>query len=242
MNILVLGASSLIGAALAREFSPGNGLFLGGRSKQKLSTIKSDCEDAGANQVSTIEFDLSDNIEPLFRFLQNVRLDLIIDAASASSEKRDSDIWSENMEKLCWADLMSRFKLFDRIKSENDYLPEVIFISTILTKVKSPGRVVYTSLKGLYEMYLKSLRIRQPEFRLMIVYLGTVVDPKSSSDKPKRIATSISAAFKRGNHTFTYGLIGRLYVLLFSINPLVFHAVTLLQRRIRIALMRRVQR
>ena len=140
----------------------------------------------------------------------------------------------ENMEEIIYADLISRIKIFDWMETQRNSFPDVIFISTILTKVRSPGRAVYTSLKAVYEIYLNSLRIRQPVFRLLVVYIGTLVNTKSdSSAKPLKIASHVAAAFKRGDNTINYGLSGRLYVLLYYIQPLLFVVIIFLQRNIR---------
>lgn len=49
-SILITGASSGIGAALAREYAqPGCTLFLGGRNQARLATIVADCQARGAN-------------------------------------------------------------------------------------------------------------------------------------------------------------------------------------------------
>ncbi|MFT5180268.1 MAG: short-subunit dehydrogenase [Alphaproteobacteria bacterium] len=49
-SILITGASSGIGAALAREYAqPGCTLFLGGRNQARLATIVADCQARGAS-------------------------------------------------------------------------------------------------------------------------------------------------------------------------------------------------
>ena len=53
-SILITGASSGIGAALAREYAgPGQTLFLGGRNEERLNAVVADCRARGAIAVPT---------------------------------------------------------------------------------------------------------------------------------------------------------------------------------------------
>lgn len=59
-NVLITGASSGIGAALARAYAaPGMHLWLWGRDEERLAQIAEDCRDRGAS-VSGIVWDLCD--------------------------------------------------------------------------------------------------------------------------------------------------------------------------------------
>ncbi|MCZ6511267.1 MAG: SDR family NAD(P)-dependent oxidoreductase, partial [Alphaproteobacteria bacterium] len=56
-SILITGASSGIGAALAREYAgPGRSLFLGGRNEARLTAVADDCRTRGATtEVAAID-------------------------------------------------------------------------------------------------------------------------------------------------------------------------------------------
>jgi short-subunit dehydrogenase len=60
-RILITGASSGLGAALARHYAaPGRTLILWGRDRQRLDSVATDCREAGA-QVAVRSLDLSDS-------------------------------------------------------------------------------------------------------------------------------------------------------------------------------------
>ena len=239
MHILVLGATSQIGSALEQEFSAGNSLLLVGRNGSRLQAVGRLCEEAGAAQVRLVELDLSLGVEPLLQAGQGISIGLLIDAASASSAKRDAEIEPTEIGGLVAADFVSRTEIFGQLLSQQAAPPAVIYISTVLTLVKSPGRVVYASLKSLYETYLQKLKARRPDFRLLVVYVGTVVDPKNVSEKPRRLAAAVAKAFAAKKETMFYGLSGRVFIGLFYFQPLVFSLVALMQRKVRAWLARR---
>lgn len=233
MKILILGASSNIGSALAHIFAPKNELILVGRSLERLAIAAALCEEAGAAQVRSIDVDLGTGIERLLQVIAGQQIELVIDVASASSNKRDSAIGIEEMGPLIAADFTSRIKLFEYLSRTQDSQPAVIFISTVLTLVKSPGRVVYTALKGLAETYLRKLCESRPESHLLIVYVGTVIDPKGDTGKPTKLAAAVAEAFRRKRTRLLYGLSGRFLLGLFYLQPVVFDLFTKVQRKIR---------
>jgi len=62
-SILITGASSGIGAALARAYAaPGTRLVLGGRDPKRLEAVAADCRDRGANVETTLN-DVTDKDE-----------------------------------------------------------------------------------------------------------------------------------------------------------------------------------
>ncbi|MCX7144221.1 MAG: SDR family NAD(P)-dependent oxidoreductase [Proteobacteria bacterium] len=233
MNILILGASSFVGTALAQAYSPRNDLILVGRNFAKLVTAKNACSDAGVASIILIEEDYSLGTDLTLKAIEEKRIDLIIDAASASSSKKDSEIERTQMSDLVSADFLSRMRILDYILRTQNTIPAVIFISTVLTLVKSPGRTVYTALKGLYEIYLHRLKCDRSDFRLLIVHVGTVIDTKIASDKPAQLASAVIKAFDNRKERLLFGLSGRLILALFYVQPGIFYLVTLMQRKIR---------
>ena len=233
MLILVLGASSYVGAALAEAFSLNNSLILAGRRVDRLRVVANQCRESGAAHVAYIEQDFSLGIGAVLQAVEGRQIDLIIDAASASSRCRDAEIESNDIPRYVSADFSSRTQMMDHILQNQDIAPAMIFISTVLTLVKSPDRVIYTALKTLYASYLTKLRNDRPEFNLLIVYVGTVIGTRNETRKPKKLASAVFKAYKSKNRKLFFGLSGIFYLALFYFQPVLFHGGTIVQRKIR---------
>jgi short-subunit dehydrogenase len=233
MQILILGASSVIGAALAEEFASGNSLVLVGRDEKRLAAAGSRCEGAGAAGVRCVAADFTQGIGPVLRAIEGVKIDLVIDAASAASGKRDSEVDAGDFKGLVAADVTSRIELFEHVLGREGPSPAVIFVSSALTLVKSPGRSVYSSLKGLYGSYLGRLRDSRPDLHLLVVNICTVIDPKKGSKKAQSLAIATVGAIRARRRVLFFGMGGAAYLGMYFLQPLAFHAVTLAQRRLR---------
>lgn len=233
MKILILGASSQVGIALARAFAPGHELLLTGRQASRLEEAVQACKSAGAASVTAVTLDLSSDLLALRPFLQTGAVDLILDAASASSALRDSEISADAFSGLVVADVLSRPRLLDLILSMQKQAPAVILISSVLARIRSEDRVVYSSLKQLQEAHLKTLQRSLPSMRLMVVYVGMVIDTQRPTDKPVRLASAVLRGFQEGRSVLAHGTMGHLYYLLFHLQPVIFGWVTRLQRAVR---------
>ena len=233
MLILVLGASSNVGTALAEAFSFNNSLILVGRHVERLLVATNRCKESGANHVSHVEQDLSLGIGAVLQAIEGKQIHLVIDAASASSRYRDVEIESNDIPRYVFADFLSHTEIMDHILQNQDIAPAVIFISTVLTLVKSPGRTIYTALKVLYAAYLTKIKNIRPDFNLLIVYVGTVIDTRKETRKPKKLASGVFKAFNSKKGKVFFGLSGIVYLVLFYSQPLLFYGVTVAQRKIR---------
>ena len=233
MNILVLGASSNVGAALAEAFCLGNNLILVGRSVDKLTAIADKCKFSGASQVAYVQQDLSRGVSVVLQAIESKQIDLVIDAASASSKFRDNETEVKDFPQYVTADFLSRTKILDCILSNQNRAPAMVFISTVLTLVKSPGRRFYTALKTLNETYLTKIRDSRPDFYLLIVYLGTVIDTKHKTSKPGKLAAAVFHAYGKKNEKLFFGLSGMVLLVAFFLQPMLYYGVTIAQRKIR---------
>src|SRR5208283_4549825 len=233
MRILILGASSAVGTALAAEFAPGSSLLLAGRSSERLAAAERRCREAGALEVVRVSADLAAGTGPLVRAIGESQIDLVIDAASAASGSRDEEIGAGELPRYVAAYLTSKIALLDHLLGRQAAAPAVIFISSVLTRVRSPGRVVYTSLKGLHEAYLRKLRDKRPDLRLLVVHVGAVIDTTRPSRKADGLARAVGKSFRAGRGELMFGLGGRFLLGLFYVQPVLFLLATLLQRRLR---------
>ncbi len=233
MHILVLGASSYVGAALAEAFAFNNTLILVGRNIDRLLAATRRCKNSGASQVAYIEQDFCQGVSAVLQAIEGKRIDLVIDAASASSRYRDTDIKPNDIPRYVSADFFSRTEIMDHVLRNQDSAPAMIFISTVLTLVKSPGRRIYTALKTLNETYLTKIKNSRPDFYLLIVYVGTIIDTRHETHKPKKLASAVSQAFGNKNEKLFFGLSGIFLLILFYFQPMLYYGVTIAQRRIR---------
>src|ERR1035438_8885301 len=226
MRILVLGASSYVGAALAEGFSSNNDLILVGRDVDRLVMAANRCKNSGASQAAYIEQDFAQSLDAVLQAIEGKRIDLIVDAASASSRYRDAEIAPQDIPRYVSADFLSRIEIMDHILRNQDAAPAMIFVSTVLTMVKSPGRNIYTALKTLHETYLTKLRDSRSDFNLLLVYVATVIDARNETSKPRRLASAVVKAFNSGKEKLFFGRSGILLLVLFYAQPVLFYGGT----------------
>jgi NADP-dependent 3-hydroxy acid dehydrogenase YdfG len=233
VNILLLGASSVIGQALAATFSPNNAILLVGRNIDKLILAKEKCEKAGALEVELIEQDFFVGISNVVHAIDGWRIDLLIDVASASSQYRDIQIGPNDISQLLKADFSTRTEILNSLLQRQTEVPAVILISTVLALIDSPDRKIYSCLKSLYGIYLFKIERSIPKFRLLIVYVGTVIDPGRESSKANQLALAVHRAFRSNKRKLFFGISGRVLFALFHLQPILFRLVVIVQRKIR---------
>jgi NAD(P)-dependent dehydrogenase (short-subunit alcohol dehydrogenase family) len=233
VNILILGASSYIGQALARAFSLGNCIYLHGRNENRLKVVASDCCECGAVEVELHAGDFVTAPGGVFGAFRGRNIDLIIDAASSSSQVRDSAIAAADVARCIQADFTAHVAILSDCVLYRGMVPDVIFISTVLTLVQSPDRVLYSSLKRIYEVFLKRLCSEKVGMKLLIVHVGSVIPTDQVSLKARHLGERVFRAYGDDRKRVVIGLSGFLYVLLFNIQPLIFCGVTVIQRGLR---------
>lgn len=233
MHILVLGASSYVGAALAEVFSHNNRLILVGRNVDKLRIAANKCNISGASKVTYIAQDFFLGVGAVLQAIEGKQIDLVIDAAFASSKFRDAEIQPKDIPRYVFADFLSHTEIMDYVMRKQDSAPAMIFISTVLTLLKSPGRRIYTALKTLNETYLTKITNSRTDFYLLTVYVGTVIVTRHETHKPKELASAVFKAFGNKKEKLFFGVSGILLLALFYFQPMLYYAVNVAQRRIR---------
>lgn len=223
MNILVLGASSEIGASIAKKFAQDNHLFLIGRNTSSLQAVSEQALLAKAITATNIVCDLSKGCEPILEQINTNKIDIIINAASATSRLRDSEISSTKSRAYIMTDLISFIELTNYIitaKKENSSKLRIIFISSVLAYIDSPDRTIYASLKKLQQSFLNRIVNENPSLvQLMTVIVGCVIPLDGNSPKPEKIATKTLAAFNLKKRSLSYGITGRILLLAHNIHP-----------------------
>lgn len=234
MRILITGASSRVGESLASAFSPGNELLLLGRNRQRLQAVGSVCVERGAVSFHVDEVDIATITEEAWK-ARIEGVELIIHAAFFASRVRDHLIEPEAMNRSIAANITSPFGLFRAVAGASDSgnPRSVILISSFLTGLRSPDRLIYGSLKLLQEEYVGKLAKAHPRFHALVVRICTTIPVSQDSPKSRKLAQCVLAAHNSRKERVTFGLAGRLFVFLFHLQPMIYYTLTSFQRWLR---------
>jgi short-subunit dehydrogenase len=236
MNILIIGASSELGRAFVREFAPHNTLALTGRDAARLAMIKREAEHAGAKEARVIEHDLTRGHGLLVEALQGQKIDMLINAASATSAFRDSRIDPEQIEAHTRADLLTPVELILALLHAQPaaYSPDaplhVIFISSVLALIHSPDRAIYAAYKQLQAAFLQRVTdLHHGQVRLTVVTVGTRVPRHEYTRHHRRIAQKAARRHLTHDAIF-YGFQGRVLLWLYRLCPWMISGMIALSR------------
>tara|TARA_Y100000590_G_scaffold346139_1_gene396250 strand:- start:12482 stop:13168 length:687 start_codon:yes stop_codon:yes gene_type:complete len=226
MNILILGSTSGVGQSVTYRMAKDNNLFLIGRSRITLEKIGQKAFDCGALNVEIIEFNLSKNISSLISKINKVKIDLFINMASSTSSLKDEEINQSIFLSSIISDLINPIKLVEWLVQKNNKV-KIIFISSILSRVHTPNRIIYSSLKVLQEKLLNKIKCK-----ILIIIIGTQLEKRFESNKSIALANKIFEANQKNKNLLFFGLYGRALWLLYNINPVFTNLLIRLKRKI----------
>ncbi|MEO8370356.1 MAG: SDR family NAD(P)-dependent oxidoreductase [Candidatus Solibacter sp.] len=230
----MLGASSAIGSQLALEFSFGNALVLVGRNVERLERSGRACSQKGATSVTLLTADLESGYPEIVQAAKLGNVDLVINAASATSRLRDNALDIDSLGAYVAADLVAPVRLIQDLSKERGPAPlAVIFVSSLLALVRSPNRSVYGGLKSAHELFLKRILESQPARKLLIVRVAVPLPTETVTDRTVNLARAARTAFDRNQSVLFYGLSGRMLSWLYFAQPLAFNMVMELLRKFR---------
>ena len=237
MTILILGASSELGRAFAREFAPHNSLLLAGRDGARLAMVKREVEQAGVSKVRCIEHDLACGHQALFEALQGQRIDLLINLASATSNVGDSAIEPEQIEAYTRTDLLTPVEFVLALLQaqpavySKDAPLHVIFISSVLTRLHSPDRAIYAAYKRLQTAFLQRITdLHHERLRFTVVTIGMRLPRHELTRHHTNIARKAARRYLTRNAVF-YGWQGRGLLWLNRLCPWLIPGIIALSRR-----------
>lgn len=231
MNVLVLGATSVIGSEIAAAFASGNHLLLVGRDAARLADAERRCTSAGAVRIDRLPYSLSAGCDELAGALAAYRVDIMVNAASATSRLRDGDVDTTQLASYMNVDVVAPLDLAGRLAARHPLA--VVFVSSVLAVARSPNRTIYGNLKAIHERALLTLAEREPRIRPHIFRIATIIDPDRRGRRAREAGQAVRRAFDAGKRIGTYGLAGRLMTALYLAQPAAYAAIIKLSRVVR---------
>jgi NAD(P)-dependent dehydrogenase (short-subunit alcohol dehydrogenase family) len=226
MNVLVLGATSHIGSALAESFAAGNCLILTGRNKEELNRVAYRCRAKGAEDVRGIACDLSSGFDSVLSAIAAESIDLVVNVCSATSRLHDREIDMGLLPQYVSVDLLTPVELIRqiRVRAVQRSLA-IICVSTILAVLKSPDRIIYGCLKALQERSLQILACSFADTRLMVVRVAQAITVDRRTRTADALAAHTKKAFSTGEAEITFGAWGKAMRIVFYIQPVLFNGL-----------------
>lgn len=234
MNVLVLGATSNIGQALAVKFCPQNSIIIVGRDSKRLDDLQVKCLSNAALDVIPINIDLQIDSKVLLDRLNDFKIDLVINALSATSRLRDFQMHlnSTTLNDYWNVDVLIPIQIIEVCKEKSENL-SVIFISSVLSLIEVPDRKIYKTFKNIYEVYLNS--IGNGSVKHLIVHIGKVFDYDldSTSEKLITFARFVEESYENNKASIIYGIEGKILNCSYKISPFLLKILHKLQRKLR---------
>ncbi|MCT8340430.1 SDR family oxidoreductase [Flavobacteriaceae bacterium TK19130] len=169
-NIVLIGGSYGIGAAIAKNLAENNNVFIASRSKEE---IPEDCKhlkfDAMEDDIS--ELDLPDTIHGLVYCPGSINL--------KPFKMMTPETFQEDMQLNFMGLVKSVHGLLPNLK--NAETPSLVFFSTVAVKVGMPFHTSVAAAKGAIEGFAKSLAAEYaPNFRVNVIAPSLTDSPLAS--------------------------------------------------------------
>ena len=231
-SILITGASSGIGAALARRYArPGTHLALGGRDADRLAAVAAQCRHSGA-AVREQSVDVTDRAAMaawIGRVDREASLDLVIANAGTAGQhlphgpERTRTIFAVNLDGVLNTIEPAQTAMLARGRGH------LALMSSLASFYGSPHSPAYCSSKAAVRLLGESLRPRLAQSGIVVSVIcpGYVETPMTAGIRPRmplttsaeRAATIIARALARGRARIAFPLTTYCVVRLLAILP-----------------------
>lgn len=186
-NILITGASSGIGAALAAEFaSRGANLFLAARNASRLEEVRARCAALGAKAgVYSVDMESKESMDAFVSVVEEcgIQFDVIVLNAGISQRALtlDTDIEVDRkvMETNFFGPVYLTKKLAPQIRSGRSL--KIAVTTSISGLFGFPLRSAYCASKHALFGFFESLEIENPNVRVTFLIPGRINTPISRS-------------------------------------------------------------
>lgn len=214
-NILLLGAYSDIGQALAREYAQNDyAVWLAGRNDQKLDELKSDLEIRYQNEIRTFHFDAKATDEH-DKFVQELPelpdVTICIFGLLGDQEEAQKD-WSKANDILM-TNYVGAVSILNVLANRYEEAGEgtIVGISSVAGERGRQSNYLYGSAKGGFTLYLQGLRNRlfKKGVHVLTVKPGFVATrmtehlklPGPLTANPDQVAHKVFKAVKKRKNT-----------------------------------------
>ncbi|MDR1763712.1 MAG: SDR family oxidoreductase, partial [Dysgonamonadaceae bacterium] len=179
-RILLTGATSGIGQAIARCLAADYPLVLHGRYEEKLSALKKTL--ASANPVETWTCDLADTAglkSSLKEFLaaKAIKISGFVHCAGMLKIMAFKNFREDFIREIFNVNLFSAVEILQTLLSKTNisYLNRVVFISSLSSRRGDRGNTMYAASKGALDSLVRSLAIElAPDITVNSVLPGTI--------------------------------------------------------------------
>ena len=212
-HILITGASSGLGAALARLYAaPGMHLTLWGRNNERLQAVAAVCRSKGAD-VETVTLDLhdvhaieghidrSDDKRPIDIAIFNAGLGGITPQGRVVEHARRAfEVATTNFTAAAMAARTIAERMVKRKRGQ------IVLISSVAESIPLPMSPTYAGSKAGLKMFAESLRIRVKPHGVSVTlaspgFIDTPMSQQVTADKPFMITPEKAASILHRNIT-----------------------------------------
>jgi short-subunit dehydrogenase len=231
-SILITGASSGIGAALARRYArPGNHLALGGRDPGRLAATAAACREAGAC-VTVHSVDVTDRgamADWISGIDDEAPLDLVIANAGTAGRhlpdgpERTRAIFAVNLEGMLYTIKPAAAAMARRGSGH------LALMSSLASFYGAPGSAAYCASKGAVRLLGEALRQRLARNGIVVSVIcpGFVRTPMNAGVRPRlpltmsaeRAAAIIERGLARGKARIAFPFVAYVAVRLLAALP-----------------------
>ena len=179
---LIFGASDGLGSKVAIQLASEEAdLYLIGKNKIKLETIKNKCIDRGASSVNIMSIDLKqgssiDFDKGFFKDINLSALDLFFYSAATNYNGKIIDIPIKKIKELFEINFFSAVLFVRKLLNElnENSKCHMVFISSGSGQIGTFGQGIYSSSKAALDRFCESLmfELEKTEIKITIVYPG----------------------------------------------------------------------